>query len=188
LQKAKIPVKGKLLQYKIFFMVFRFVKNKMKTMIKSTIRTASVCLSAALLLSGLSSCKKSSTEKSKAELLTQSAWKIVKEEEKVGNGSWVDNTLNSSACTLDNNFIFSSNATFEFNEGATKCYPANDQIFDSGIWSLESNNTLLKIVSTGSTTSDDARIEQLDENNLILSFSEDNSNGTVKYFRSTLSH
>jgi Lipocalin-like domain len=160
----------------------------MKTMIKSTIRTAAVCLSAALLLSGLSSCKKSATEKSKAELLTQSAWKIVKEEEKVGNGAWVNNTLNSPACDKDNNFIFKSNATFEFNEGAVKCNPADNQIIDTGKWSLENNNTLLRIIYTGNTIPDDISIEQLGENTLILLSSDDNGNGTVNYYRSTLSH
>jgi hypothetical protein len=160
----------------------------MKTMIKSTIRTAALCLSAALLLSGLSSCKKSAAEKSKAELLTQSAWKIVKEEEKAGNGAWVDNTPNSSACSKDNNFIFKSNATFEFNEGATKCSPTDAQIIDTGTWSLENNNALLRIIFTGNTVPDDLSIEQLDENTLLLSSSDDNGNGTVTLYRTTLSH
>lgn len=156
-------------------------------MIKSTIRTAAVCLSAALLLSGLISCKKSATEKSKVELLTQSSWKIAKEEEKAGTGSWVDYAAIAQPYDKDNIIIFNANGTFENNEGATKQSPSDAQIIGTGTWSLKNNNATLSTTGTGSTSADEQTIDQLDANTLVLSSNETN-NGIVYYSRITLSH
>lgn len=154
-------------------------------MIKSTIRTSAVCLSAAVLLSGLGSCKKSAAEKSKAELLTQSAWKIVKGEEKTGAGAWTDYTGSLSPCEKDNNIVFRNTGTFEINEGATKCNSTDPQISETGAWSLD--GTILKITYTGSSSADNSTVEQLDENTLLIS-SSFSAGGTTYYDRSTYSH
>jgi hypothetical protein len=152
-------------------------------MIKSTIRTAAVCLSAALLLSGLGSCKKSANEKSKAELLTQSAWKMIKDEYKTGTGAW--NTRNIATCSADDLEIYSSNGTVEYNAGATKCFPSDPQS-ETANWNFEANETQLKI-TFGGFFAEVGNIEQLDANTLVVSYS-DNNNGVIEYFRSTYSH
>jgi hypothetical protein len=152
-------------------------------MTKSTIRTAAVCLSATLLLSGLSSCKKSAAESGKAGLLTKGAWKTVKDEYKTGTGTWV--TRNIDPCSADDLEIYSSNGTVEFKAGAIKCFPSDPQS-ETGNWNFENNETQLKI-TFGGTFSEVGNIEQLDDNTLIIFYS-DNNNGVIEYFRSTYSH
>ena len=80
-------------------------------------------LVAIITFSGIISCKKSSTpaSKSRTELLTTAGWKILKDEVKTGAGPYVDVTSSYLPCELDNVGIFRVNATYEFNEGATKC-------------------------------------------------------------------
>lgn len=89
-------------------------------------RNAAIALSAILLLN---SCKKDKDEKSQAELLTQKAWIIVSDEERVGTtGTWTDYFPDSLPCEKDDQTIFKTNGTYELNEGATKCNPSNPQV------------------------------------------------------------
>jgi hypothetical protein len=154
----------------------------MKTMIKSTIRTAVLCLSATVIIAGATSCKKNSSESSKAELLTKSAWKLTKEEYKTGTAAWLTNTID--ACSADDLEIYSANGTVEFNAGAIKCSPGELQS-QTANWNFENNESQLKV--TNQLGSYVGNIEQLDANTLTISYSDDN-NGVIEYFRSTYSH
>jgi hypothetical protein len=149
--------------------------------------TALLTLIAAFVL-GIGACKKDAAPaaKSKTELLTQSNWKIVKEEYKTGAGAWIDNTSNL-ACEKDNNIVFRTTATFELNEGATKCNPADPQIFGTGTWSFLTSETQLQIVATGSPSSETRSLDQLDENTMVLSRSE-TIGGVTESERITLGH
>ena len=132
----------------------------------------------------ISSCKKDKA-KSKTDLITAGGWKIVKAEQKAGTSAWIDVTP-SAACEKDDVMIFNTNGTFEANEGATKCSPADLQIYDTGTWSFESNETQLKTTSTGSP-SYTVSIDQLDESTFVTTETY-TSGGTTYYYRTTASH
>ena len=129
--------------------------------------TALLTLITAFVLS-IGACKKDAA-KSKTVLLTQSNWKIVKEESKSGSGPWVDNT-STLACEKDNQLVFSTTSTLELNEGATKCNPTDPQIIGTGTWSFLTNETQLQIVVFGLTPI--YSLDQLDDNTMVLSRSE----------------
>ena len=148
-----------------------------------------LCLVGSLLFFGVISCKKSNDAvgKSRTELLTQAAWKLVKDETKTGTGPWIDQTPFYSPCEKDDNFVIKLNGTYELNEGATKCSPTDPQIYETGAWVFLNNEAQIKTTSTGSSSSDTVSIDQLDENTLITSSSEVIS-GVTYYYRTTLGH
>ena len=152
-------------------------------------RNITLCLVGSLLLLSVTSCQKSSTPaaKSRTELISSSGWKVTKEEYKVGTGPWLDDTGSYAACELDNVYLIKSNGTYEQNEGATKCSPADPQIIETGTWVFLVNETQLKVTSTGSPSSDTFSIDQLDNNTIILSSSEI-IGAITYYYRTTFKH
>lgn len=152
------------------------------------IRSTALLILITVLVVGIGSCKKdtAAVAKSKTELLTQSNWKIVKEESKTGTGAWVDNT-STLACEKDNNIVFRTNATLELNEGATKCNPTDPQISGTGTWSFLTSETQLQVVVTGSPSAFIYSLDQLDENTLVISRSE-TIGGITESERITLGH
>jgi hypothetical protein len=157
-------------------------------MIKISIRHAALFFFSALILTGMGACKKNdSVAKSKTELITLDSWKLVKSEAKTGTGAWVDQTAMFSACEKDDNFLLRTNGSYELNEGPTKCAPADPQIYDTGTWSFQTNETELKTTSTGSSGSDIFAIEQLTETRLTIT-STTVSGGTTYYDRTTMGH
>jgi hypothetical protein len=144
--------------------------------------TALLTLITAFILS-IGACKKDAA-KSKTELLTQSNWKIVKEEHKSGAGAWIDNTA-TLACEKDNQIVFSTTLALEFNEGATKCNPTDPQILTTGTWSFLTNETQLQIALFGTTNL--FSLDQLDDNTMVLSRSE-TIGGIIETERNTLGH
>jgi hypothetical protein len=147
------------------------------------IRSAAILtiITAFVLISG--GCKKDAA-KSKTELLTQSNWKIIKEESKLGSGGWVDNT-SMLACEKDNQVVFSTTLAVELNEGATKCNPADPQILTTGTWNFLTNETQLQLILFGSTII--YSLDQLDDNTMVISRSE-NIGGVIESERNTLGH
>jgi hypothetical protein len=139
------------------------------------------------------SCKKDNETapvvKPKAELLTQAAWKIVKDEEKTGNGAWIDITGSYLACEKDNQIIFRTNATYEENEGATKCSPTASQIMSAGTWKFINNETQISSLTNGLSVSNTfiENVEVLDENTLRTSYS-DTTGGIIYGYRYTYGH
>ncbi len=128
----------------------------------------------------LNSCKKEDA-KSKTDLLTQKAWMIQKAESKEGNNPWEDDFPNWDACSKDDRYIFRVNNTYEFNEGLTKCDPADPQVFDTGSWAFTNNETKLLIGS------DEFTIVALTETNLIISVQE-SVGGVVNQLQITFSN
>ena len=113
---------------------------------------------------GIYSCKKDSTDETttpptKTELLTASSWKITAQ-----TISPAIDTLGSlktdlyaitDACTQDDLYNFNASKTYTFEEGATKCNPSANQIWDSGTWTFNTDETQISILSSevGSTPS-----------------------------------
>jgi hypothetical protein len=158
-------------------------------MMKISIRHAVLFLFSFAILSGIGGCKKDDTAaaKTKTELITQAAWKLVKAESKTGAAAWVDYTSTFAACEKDDNFVFRTNASYEINEGLTKCAPTDPQIYETGTWAFQTNETEVRLTSTGSSSSDVSAIEQLTETTLIITNTYV-SGGTTYYDRTTLGH
>jgi hypothetical protein len=139
------------------------------------------------------SCKKDSETapvvKPKAELLTQAAWKLVKDEEKTGNGNWIDYTGSLSTCEKDDQTIFRTNATYEANQGVIKCSPNAPQIISAGTWKFINNETQISTLANGLSVSNTLieNIELLDENTLRTSYS-DTTGGVINGYRYTYGH
>lgn len=139
------------------------------------------------------SCKKDSETpavvKAKTELLTQAIWKIVKTEEKTGNGIWIDYTSALLACEKDDQTIFRTNATYENNQGAIKCSATSPQIISAGTWKFINNETQISSLANGFNPINTfiENIELLDENTLRASYS-DTTNGVIYGYRDTYGH
>jgi hypothetical protein len=139
------------------------------------------------------SCKKDNevppVVKPKAELLTQAAWKLVKDEGKTGNGNWVDYTGSLSTCEKDDQTIYRTNATYEANQGVIKCSPNAPQIISAGTWKFINNESQISSLVNGLSISNTSieNIELLDENTLRTSYS-DTSGGVIYGYRYTYGH
>ena len=128
-------------------------------------------------LFSFSSCKKEETKtKTKTDILTQKPWVVTKFEEKAGTAPWEDDFPNFDACNKDDQYVFRTNNTYEFNEGATKCDPTDPQIFGAGNWSFKNNETIL------SFDGEDFNLDQLNENSMIISLQE-SIGGTIYQVR-----
>ena len=125
-----------------------------------------------------SSCSKSTdastsaTAATKTQLLTSSDWIIIGlEYRKETATTWTDDYALWLACQKDNKFVFKTNNSYEFNEGASKCNPSDPQILQAGTWQLTSNETVLAIQQeTNGTDAFNANIESLTSNSLIFSY------------------
>ena len=82
----------------------------------------------------------------KVGFLTNGTWRlsaVVSDDD--GNGSYeTDDFATYNSCFTDGIITFKSNLQFEFNEGPTKCDPADSQI-ETGTWSLINNENDIKI-------------------------------------------
>ena len=123
------------------------------------------------------SCKKDPVSKSNTDLLTKGNWKQINAES--GTDGVYKSVWNSyDPCDKDDLVTFKVNQTFQIAAGATKCNPGDPDITDSGTWQFNANETQLVIDSQTGT------IENLDENNLVLTFDF----GGGESFRASFSH
>ena len=124
------------------------------------------------------SCKKD--EKSKMELITSGNWKLVSGQERTGNAAWQENIQTYSPCELDNYIKFSTNSTFELNEGPTKCDPQDDQSINAP-WAFENGESSVNIYG------EVLAIEELSGSKLVLTYF-DAFGGTTTYYKQVFSH
>ena len=100
----------------------------------------------------LSSCKKNKSNdngdaKTKTELLTTGPWKYAScvvgpAYDYYGNGNPVTDIYSIMLpCEKDDFEVYKTNGIWEYNEGPTKCDPANPQIVYMEPWSFTSNET-----------------------------------------------
>lgn len=138
-----------------------------------------------------SSCKKDDpapVPKTKKELLILASWKLVKGEFRTSTSlPWTDGTSSVPVCQRDNVTTYKTDGSYEIDEGATKCTPTAPQMFETGNWVFQNNETELKTTRTGSATSIIWGIEQISETSLILTGSGD-LGGTTYFLRSTFGH
>jgi hypothetical protein len=106
---------------------------------------------------------------SKKGILTGGIWKIVEKYTKVGTG-WLPTFVFTNIvpnCKKDNYYSFSSDGTYQLNEGPAKCASTDPQIIETGTWSFLETETKLQLVKTGSLSPDVFRI-RLERNSLNL--------------------
>lgn len=109
-------------------------------------------------------CKKSSTstQKTKTELISQSAWKF---DNATVNGADVSAFLQT--CQTDNILYFSANGTGTVDEGPTKCNSGDPQT-TTFTWNFLTNETILHVsASFFSGGSGDVTLITLSETQLI---------------------
>lgn len=150
------------------------------------LKTLSFIVAATLLITA---CKKDKNKKSNTELLTAKAWIMTKFEEKEGNGAWVNILPYIDACSQDDEWIYNTDMTAEYTEGATACAGYSpDEVTDTGVWSFMDNETKLKVISDDPTVGTQiTTIEQLDENTMVLSYTETDL-GVTSTTKLTLRH
>jgi hypothetical protein len=148
-------------------------------MLKSTVKLLPFLF---LVLFTVNSCKKKNDNKSKTQLITERDWKAVKIEEKDNSLPWEDQLAGEPVCITDDRYVFRVNNTYEINEGPTKCNISDDQIYDTGAWSLGDNETKFIWLFGLAFT-----IEQLDENTLIISYTQ-TTGSDVQRIKFTFAH
>lgn len=101
---------------------------------------------AVLLLTG---CKKDKGP-DRTALLTAGPWRLIGMTLFNKNtGETRDEYATSKACSRDNEFVFNTNYSHEFTEGATKCNSADPQVIYYAKWKFINNETVIE-VSAGS--------------------------------------
>jgi len=99
----------------------------------------------------------------KTELLagkTSKTWVLTGS--KINNEDILNQTL---ACVRDNNMVFRTDKSYEWNEGATKCRTQDDQVYEKGMWAF--NTTETELVLNNETK---YKIVKLTENTLQVSY------------------
>ncbi|MCX6256321.1 MAG: hypothetical protein NTW49_00205 [Bacteroidia bacterium] len=129
------------------------------------------------------SCKKDET-KSRTELLTGKYWitTAVTIDPAVNiNGTLVtDIFAQEETCRQDDLQKFTTNGVYTFDEGASKC-SANDPQTTNGIWSFNSDDTILSITDNGVT--DSYTIISINSMTIVAKYSEvaDYGSGAMTY-------
>ncbi len=137
-----------------------------------------------LLALSFSACKKDDKKSSATDYLTSGNWKIVSDQEKIGSADWVETIGDYDACELDNFYKFNTDNTGVYDEGASKCDPADPQTVPL-TWELLNSGTQLKIGTT--LYADTAALVSVNATNLVLQ-SSDEYNGVVSLYKITFAH
>lgn len=132
----------------------------------------------------LSGCKKDDDD-SKTDMLTDKNWKMtaltVDPPLNVG-GTMISNVYPQiPACQQDDLTIFNDNGTVTFDEGSTKCDPADPQS-TQGTWTWNTDETILSITDGGITES--YTVVSLNNDVMVATFT-DNSSGIVETYTVT---
>lgn len=111
---------------------------------------------------------------------------------KLSAGAWVVRSINVAPplpligadyfssfepCAKDDLLVMSSDHTYERKEGATRCSSTDPEVYESGTWKLEDDNTKLIFISS-QNVAEEFHIQVGQENELILEF---NQNFKVDY-------
>ena len=122
---------------------------------------------AIFLTTVLSNCSKdeSSKPESKTELITKQAWKIEKSGLDADKNGTIDIEDTWDQCELDNTFLFKTDGSGIFDEGATKCSGTDPQT-SSFTWVFKNNETVLSGEITQLGFSGDANIATLNSTTL----------------------
>ncbi len=131
------------------------------------------------------SCEKDSDDtKTKTEMITSHGWTMTGLDVEPGIDMFVDGTwlpvtdvfLQMNDCSKDNEVIFNANGTL-IEETNSKCHPAEPATY-TGTWSFNSDETRL-VLNTDESI--DYKLELLDDNNLVVSYTENDEGVNVEF-------
>ena len=144
----------------------------------------------------LSSCGNDDDEvvKSKTELLTSSGWKTTALTINPGfdfDGDGVKETdlmAGQDACNTDDITVYKTDKTYTEEEGATKCDPTDQQVYGTGTWTFNSDETVLSTTASGSgNTPTNYTITELSESTMKFTTTFTDS-ATTYTVNGTLTH
>ncbi|GAB2527831.1 lipocalin-like domain-containing protein [Rufibacter soli] len=101
------------------------------------------------------------------KLLTSKSWKLTAFTATQGSVSY-DIYGDLEPCDQDDLWKFADNGTYELNEGASKCDPSSNQVYETGTWTLD--NGTLTLTSSGS--SDTYKLVEISSNTLKLTIDQ----------------
>jgi hypothetical protein len=129
----------------------------------------------------LGNCKKDSNP-SKTEMLTGKSWMVTAwtvDPAYPINGTTVTNWYaQMDACEKDDIVNFKSGGTYTIEEGATKCYDGDPQVYETGTWTFNSDETIIVMTPNGDTPVS-CTIVSLSSNTLKISYQE--TDNYIKY-------
>jgi hypothetical protein len=105
-------------------------------------------------------------EPTKTELITNKNWKITAQSESDNGGAATDSYTNISSCNKDDIFIFGTDGKFTWDEGATKCDPADPQTVETGTWAFTNEEGKIVLTFVGDT--DEFDIVELTSSRLVI--------------------
>lgn len=100
-------------------------------------------ITAVVFLTQIIACKKDNPQPSKTALLSKS-WKTIAA---TSNGQDVFTAM--SSCSKDDLFILTSDGKYSYDEGPTKCNSSDPQVYETGTWVFQDNQTKLTTATTG---------------------------------------
>lgn len=154
-----------------------FNQNKISYKMKLNFRSLLIATLALGMMASMSACKKD--KKSKTELLTNNSWKakaaIINPAIDLGNGQLITdlyaNAVLYPACRKDDFQTFKDNGQAISDEGPTICEP-NDPQTITETWVFNSDETVITFTNAAGTSSYDATVTTLNENELKISETE----------------
>lgn len=107
------------------------------------------------------SCKKKESDMpvTKTELLTSKSWKLVAFKYHYNNDAWIEGFSKFPVYAKDDLTIYSTDHTYQLTEGATKKNSSDPQVYQTGTWAFNANET--QIILTSSYTIDTLQIDEL---------------------------
>lgn len=114
-----------------------------------------------------------SSAPTKTALLTSKDWVMTsKQYKKISDAMWTDAYSQLSPCDKDDRLALTASGSYEVNEGPSKCAASDPFIIETGTWKFAQNESLLIFTKTGGTSTQDATIEALDANSLVVTYVE----------------
>ena len=155
--------------------------NSNLNLIFKTMRKISLLLIITLTVSVLNCKKDENVPTSRKDLLSGKTWIMTAETISPAiniNGTLITDFFSQEAsCTKDDIGKFNANGTYTLEEGQTKCNVNDPQVFETGTWTFNSDETVLVLTSSGIITN--AKIQELTATKLVIT-EEETING-IKY-------
>lgn len=139
-----------------------------------------------LILLALTSCTKKKEDPTppitRAQILSAKKWQLRSSTIEAPGQPLTDIYAQLGACSRDDYEQFNSPNTFIYDEGLTKCSPADPQT-QVGVWALTNDETQLTITAAGSSMT--SKIDELTETLLKTTTIETQGNGVNAIIKST---
>lgn len=107
------------------------------------------------ILMGGSSCKKETESIPRKQTIIAKSWKMTSfiMVDTTGAEEEMFSAL-FQPCRQDNLYQFAADGSYKQDEGATKCDTTDQQIYETGTWTISSDESKMTLTPSGETTSD----------------------------------